>query len=87
MADDSAQGLSGIPAGEDEGGDPQVLSVAEEFWLAMGQNDRTTAEAIVARLDVPPVVVSAYSFEMVEEDEGEPSANSGARPQGEESGT
>ena len=67
MADDSAQGPSGIPAREDEGWDPQVLSVAKEFWLAMGRNDRTTAEAIAARLDVPPVVVSAYSFEIVED--------------------
>jgi hypothetical protein len=85
MTDDFAHGPSGIPAGEDEGGGPQELSIAEEFWLAMGRKDRTAAEEIVAQLDVPPVVGSAYSFEMIEEDEGEPSADSGA-PQGEDTG-
>ena len=44
----------------------------------MGQNDRATAEAIVARLEVPPVVVPAYSFEMVGDDEGEASADTRA---------
>ena len=87
MADHSAQAPSDIPAGEDEGGDPQVLSITEEFWLAMGRNDRTTTEAIVARLDVPPVVISAYSFEMVDVDKGETSTDSGACRQGQDSGT
>ena len=85
MADDSAQAPSGFAAGEDKGGDPQVLSIAEEFWLAMGRNDRTTAEAILTWLDVPPVVISAYSFEMVDEEEGETPA--GAARESEESGT
>ncbi len=70
MAEDSAQGASGIFAGDDEGGDPQELLIAEEFWLAMGRNDRTSAEQIVAWLDVPPVVLSAYSFKMVDEERG-----------------
>jgi hypothetical protein len=42
-------------AGDDEGGEPQELTITEEFWLAMGRNDRTLAEQIAARLDVPPV--------------------------------
>jgi hypothetical protein len=87
MAEDSAQGASGIFAGDDEGGGPQELSIAEEFWLAMGRNDRTSAEQIVARLDVPPVVLSAYSFEMVDEDKGEGAFDLRARRQVDESGT
>jgi hypothetical protein len=71
MAEDSAQEASGMVAGDDKGGDPQELTIAEEFWLAMGRNNRTLAEQIAAQLDVPTVVLSAYSFEMVEEDEGE----------------
>jgi hypothetical protein len=86
MTDDVPQGSSGIPAREDEGGGPQELSIAEEFWLGMGRNDRTAAKEIVARLDVPPVVISAYSFKMVEEDKGEPTTDSGARQQGEDTG-
>ena len=85
MTDDFAQGPSGIPAGEDKGGGPQELSIAEEFWLVMGRNDRAAAKEIVACLDVSPVILSAYSFKMVEEDKGEPSADSGA-PQGEDTG-
>ena len=46
-------------AGDDEGGDPQELMITEEFWLAMGRKDRTLAEQIAARLDVPPVILSA----------------------------
>jgi hypothetical protein len=46
-------------AGDYEGGYPQELTIAEEFWLAMGRNNRTLAERIAARLDVPPVVLSA----------------------------
>ena len=86
MTDDFAQGPSGIPAGEDEGGGPQELSIAEEFWLVMGWNDRAAAKEIVARLDVSPVILSAYSFKMVEEDKGEPSADSGACQQGGDTG-
>ena len=86
MAEDSAREASGMFAGDGEGGDPQELTIAEEFWLAMGRNDRTLAEQIAARLDVPPVVLSAYSFKMVEEDEGEEAVDLGARRQIEESG-
>ncbi len=46
MAEDSAQGASGMFAGDDKGGDPQELTIAEEFWLMMGRNDRTLAEQI-----------------------------------------
>ena len=86
MAEDSAREASGMFARDDEGGDPQELTIAEEFWLVMGQNDRTLAKQIAARLDAPLVVLSAYSFEMVEEDEGEEAADLGARRQVEESG-
>ncbi len=64
MAKDSARGASGMFAGDDEGGDPQELTIAEGFWLPMGRNYRTHAKQIAAWLDVPPVVLSAYSFEM-----------------------
>ena len=73
-------------AGDYEGGYPQELTIAEEFWLAMGRNNRTLAERIAARLDVPPVVLSAYSFEMVEEEEGEEAVDLGACHQVEKSG-
>ncbi len=59
MAEDSTRGASGMFAGDDEGGDPQELMITEEFWLAMGRKDRTLAEQIAARLDVPPVILSA----------------------------
>ena len=86
MAEDSAREASGMFAGDDEGGDPQELTIAEEFWLVIGPNDRTLAEQIAARLDVPPVVLSAYSFEMVEEDEGEEASDVGACRRVDESG-
>ena len=86
MAEDSAREASGMFAGDDEGGDPQELTIVEEFWLAIGRNNRTLAKQIAAQLDVPPVVLSAYSFKMVEEDEGEEAVDVGARHQVEESG-
>ena len=52
----------------------------------MGWNNRSLAEQISARLDVPPVVLSAYFFKMVEEDKGEEAVDLGARRQVEESG-
>jgi hypothetical protein len=73
-------------AGDDKGGDPQELTIAEEFWLMMGRNDRTLAEQIAVWLDIPPVVLSAFSFEMVKEDEGEEAVDLGACHQVEESG-
>ena len=48
MAEDSAQEASSMVAGDDEGGDPEELRITEEFWLAMGRNDRTLAEQITA---------------------------------------
>ncbi len=36
----------------------------------MARNDRTSTKQIVARLEVPPVVVLAYSFELIESKEG-----------------
>jgi hypothetical protein len=44
--------------------------IADEFWLAMARNDRTSAKQIVAWLEVPPVAVSAYLFELIESKEG-----------------
>ena len=82
MAEDSAREASSMVAGDDEGGDPEELRITEEFWLAMGRNDRTLAEQITAQLDVPPVVLSAYSFEMVKEDEGEEAVDFGSLPSG-----
>ena len=82
MAEDSTQEASGMFAGDNKGGDPQELTIAEEFWFAMGRNDRTLAEQIAAQLDVPPVVLSAYSFEMVKEDEGEEAVDFGSLPSG-----
>jgi hypothetical protein len=36
----------------------------------MARNDRTSAKQIVARLEVPPVVLLAHSFELIESEEG-----------------
>jgi hypothetical protein len=52
------------------GGGIQDLMIAEEFWLAMARNVRTSAKQIVAWLEVPPVVVLAYLFELIESKEG-----------------
>ncbi len=73
-------------AWDGEGGDLQKLTIAEEFWLVMCQNDRTLAKQIAAQLDVPPVILSAYSFKMVEEDKGEEAVDLGACRQVGESG-
>jgi hypothetical protein len=62
------------------------LTIAEEFWLAMARNDRSSAKQIVARLEVPPVVVSSYSFEFIESEEGK-AGDPEARRQEEVSGT
>ena len=54
MPEEFPQVHSGMFARDDEGGAPQELSIAEEFWLAMGRNDRSPAEEIAARLEAPP---------------------------------
>jgi hypothetical protein len=41
---------------------------AEEFWLALVKNDRAGAQEVVDRLDLPPVVTSPFSFDLVEEE-------------------
>jgi hypothetical protein len=47
-------------------------SIVEDFWLAVGRNDRVKAEAAVLRLKAPMVSVStSYSFEMVKGEERE----------------
>jgi hypothetical protein len=86
MTEDFARGASGMFAWDGEGGDLQKLTIAEEFWLVMCQNDRTLAKQIAAQLDVPPVILSAYSFKMVEEDKGEEAVDLGACRQVGESG-
>ncbi len=60
-----------MSAGDFEGGGIQDLTIAEEFWLAMARSNRTSAEQIVAWLKVPPVVILAYLFELIESKEGE----------------
>ncbi len=52
------------------GGGIQDLTIAEEFWLAMAKNSRTSTEQIVAWLEVPPVVILAYLFKLIESEEG-----------------
>jgi hypothetical protein len=36
----------------------------------MARNDRTSAKQIIPWLEVPPVAVLAYSFELIESKEG-----------------
>ncbi len=84
MSEDSPQERTGSAAG-DFGGGIQEPTIAEEFWLAMARNNRASAEEIVARLEVPPVVALPYSFEMIENEEGKV-ADSEARQQQEASG-
>ena len=48
MTEDSAREASGMFAGDDKGGDPQELTIAEEFWLVMGWNNRTLTKQIAA---------------------------------------
>jgi hypothetical protein len=70
ILEDSIQERTSSPARDFEGGEIQDLMIAEEFWLVMAWNDRTSAKQIVAWLEVPPVVVSAYLFELIESKEG-----------------
>lgn len=44
----------------------EELTAAEEFWLALARNDRSGAQAVVDRLDIPLVESAAFSFEEVE---------------------
>jgi hypothetical protein len=44
------------------------VTVAKEFWLALAQNDRAGAQAVVNRLELPPT--AAFSFEEVESEAG-----------------
>jgi hypothetical protein len=45
-------------------------SLIEDFWLAIGRNDREGVEAAVASIEPPLVALSStYSFEMVDEEE------------------
>jgi hypothetical protein len=53
MSEDFAQEHTGSSAGNFKGGGIQDLMIAKEFWLAMARNDRTSAEQIVAWLEVP----------------------------------
>jgi hypothetical protein len=47
-------------------------SIVEDFWIAVGRNDRVEVEAAVLRLKALMVSVSMiYSFEMVEGEERE----------------
>ncbi len=84
MSEDSPQERTGSAA-RDFGGGIQKPTITEEFWLAMARNDRASAEEIVARLGVPPVVALPYSFELIENKEGKV-ADSEARQQQEASG-
>jgi hypothetical protein len=68
---------TGSLAGDFEVGGMPSLTIAEEFWLTMARNDRSSTKLIVARLEVPPVVISSYSFEFIESEEceaGDPEA-------------
>jgi hypothetical protein len=51
------------------GGGIQEPTIAEEFWLAMARNNRAGAKEIVTRLNVPPVVIMSYSFDVIESNE------------------
>jgi hypothetical protein len=44
------------------------ISPAEEFWLALARNDRAGAQEVVDRLDLPPIVTSPFSFDLVGEE-------------------
>jgi hypothetical protein len=76
----------GLSPGISRGGGMPNLTIAEEFWLVMARNDRSSAEQIVAWLEVPPVVVSSYLFEFIESEEGKV-GDPEARHQEEVSGT
>ncbi len=65
----SPQECTGSPASDFEGGGIEDLTIAEEFWLAMARNDRTSTKQIVTWLKVPPVAILAYSFELIESKE------------------
>jgi hypothetical protein len=71
MSEDSAQECTGLSARDFEGGGIQDLTIAEEFWLAMARNNRTSAKQIVAWLEFPPVVILAYLFELIKSKEGQ----------------
>ena len=55
------------------------LTATEEFWLALAQNDRAGAQAVVDHLDIPLVESAAFSFEEVE-GEGESDREQSAPP-------
>jgi hypothetical protein len=70
ISEDSAQEQTGSSAGDFKGGGVQDLMIAEEFWLAMARNDRTSAKQIVPQLKVPPVVILSYLFKLIQSKEG-----------------
>ena len=51
------------------GGGGQEPTIAEEFLLAMASYNRVSAEEIISWLNLPPVVVSSYSFGLIKGDE------------------
>jgi hypothetical protein len=69
VLEDSAQERTGSQAGDPKGGGVQEPTIAEEIWLAMARNNRAGAKEIVAWLDLPPVVVTSYSFKVIESNE------------------
>ncbi len=44
------------------------ITPAEEFWLALARNDRAGAQEVINHLDLPPVVTSPFSFDLVEDE-------------------
>ena len=44
------------------------ITPVKEFWLVLVRNDRAGAQEVVDRLDLPPVVTSPFSFDLVEEE-------------------